>query len=141
MKKPDPVNINTPKKENPIENNSQNPSNFTVNIPKNLPIKKIEPPKMSSRGEPHQTPISTVTPSDFTDLLDLEDPVELKNRTNADVPQKSETENLANIQNNEKKNDEEEKKTNNAFAFDFNFLSKNEPRPKKDVDQIDILFG
>ena len=152
MKKPDHSNINASPKadstkeipaQNPIENNGQNP-NFAINIPKNVPIKKIDPPKMSARGEPQKNPISTVTPSDFTDLLDLEDPVELKNQTYPNVPQKLEIENLENVQKSEKKNDEnkqEEENKTNAFSFDFKFLSKNEPGPKKEIDQIDMLFG
>ena len=168
-KKPDPMpnpNITPPKIDsnkdiqsnpNPIEVSVQNPPNISLNAYKNLPIKKIEPPKLSARGEPTK---NTSTPSDFVDLLDLEDPIQLKNpattnyNNNNNAQKPEEQENMTIIKINEKKEDnlvinnnkpDEESKNNNPFSFDFNFLSKNQTKqqntPKKEVDQIDILFG
>jgi hypothetical protein len=103
-------------------------------------MKKIDPPKLSSRGEPPKNHITPI-PSDFVDLLDLEDPVHLRNPTNV-TPQ---PENMTLIKIEEKKEEsplknKEEVKNNNPFDFDFTFLSKKE-EPNKKLDQIDILFG
>ena len=102
-------------------------------------MKKIEPPKLSARGDPIP-PLKTNTPaSDFVDLLDLEDPIQLKPSSNVTPGQE-------NIEKKEGGNlkQKEEEKNNNPFDFDFNLLSKKEKKentPKKEVDQIDILFG
>lgn len=116
--------------------NIQNPgASIKPNIP-SVPIKKIEPPKLSARGDPIPPPKTNTPATDFVDLLDLEDPIQLKPTSNVTPGQ----ENITKKEGANTKQKEEEK-NNNPFDFDFNLLSKKETTPKKEVDQIDILFG
>lgn len=104
-----------------------------------------EPPKFSGRGEPPKDMNKTPNPSDFMDLLDLENPVIKNDNSDTSNPINKQT-NLTNVKidyavEETKKEDNLGQNNNNAFNFDFNSVSKQRDTPKKEIDQIDILFG
>lgn len=81
--------------------------------------------------------MTTPTPSGFVDLLDLDEPIILKKENEPT----NENMTVINIGGEIAPKENEENKSNpNPFSFDFNSLSKKETQ-KKEVDQIDILFG